>query len=668
VALDGAGTERRVPAIRSELAIGVLIFLIATAVGIRSVQLFRQAGGEEYFYQPEFGPAVMMACHRGLVNPDVRNAPVLAAFLAGKTDGIACADVASVPTTSMSQFQAGSLYLEGAVGLTWMATGVSWSRIALLDGALFGAVAALTYGVLRVALRRVLAVVTLVLSVTSTPNLMLVPQLRDYAKGPFLLAVILIMGVLVVGPADRRRAIGLSALCGGIVGVGVGVRTDVFIAVVPFLAAVALLLPRAVSIRTRAIAVAAFVAAFLAVALPVFRGYTHGGNTGHVVLLGFAPDFGRILRIEPSIYEVIGLYNDSYGFSTINGYGNRFENRRAGSDLSTADYDRAAVGYLRQIALTFPADIVIRAVAAMRVLPRYFLDSSLYPPIQLQSRWVESLYGLRNRIWWRLAPLAFVALVAATFAVALVSTRAAWLIVLVMFGFGATAAVQFHERHFYYLEFLPWLAFALLAETAIAVATGRREATREQLRSAALVLIVVAAGTAAVIVSTRAYQQRTAERLFERYQQATHTPLSLEARPAGENRTLFAAKEWLAPLSADAGRVFTRFLSIRLNDVRCDARPLPVTIRYDAKEADADLSQQIDVPVRPHAGRPTELFVPVYDRADESIRFRGVEVPSDRAGCFDAVDRVDGLEHAPLLLTTILAADWRQERLYQRLR
>ena len=85
--------------------------------------------------------------------------------------------------------------------MTWKITGVSWSRLVILPGALFGAVAALTYGVLRLGLSRVLALLALVPSVISTPNFMIVPQLRDYAKGPFLLATILLMGAWSRAPA-----------------------------------------------------------------------------------------------------------------------------------------------------------------------------------------------------------------------------------------------------------------------------------------------------------------------------------------------------------------------------------------------------------------------------------------------------------------------------------
>jgi hypothetical protein len=58
--------------------------------------------------------------------------------------------------------------------------------------------------VLRLGLSRAFALLALVPSVTSTPNFMQVPHLRDYAKGPFLLAVILIMGLVVLRTADRR--------------------------------------------------------------------------------------------------------------------------------------------------------------------------------------------------------------------------------------------------------------------------------------------------------------------------------------------------------------------------------------------------------------------------------------------------------------------------------
>ena len=47
---------------------------------------------------------------------------------------------------------------------------------------MFGAVAALTYVLLRLALSRILALGASVAALMSTPNIMLVPQLRDYSR------------------------------------------------------------------------------------------------------------------------------------------------------------------------------------------------------------------------------------------------------------------------------------------------------------------------------------------------------------------------------------------------------------------------------------------------------------------------------------------------------
>ena len=105
---------------------------------------------------------------------------------------------------------------------------------------------------------RALSLVGMVLALMSTANLMIEPQLRDYAKGPFLLAVMLIMGLLVVGPAGRRRAIALSAPAGAVIGLGLGFRTDLMVAVLPPLLTVALLMPAKVAVRTRVLAIAAF--------------------------------------------------------------------------------------------------------------------------------------------------------------------------------------------------------------------------------------------------------------------------------------------------------------------------------------------------------------------------------------------------------------------------
>ncbi len=644
-----------------------MIFCLGTFIGVRAVQTFRTAGGAQYFYQSDFGPAVMLACGRGFQDPDPGNAPALAAFLQQQTDHLDCGNLPAVlPTAEMNSFQRSSKYLELAVALVWRITGVSWSRLAILAGVLFGAVAALTYGVLRLAMSRTLALLALVPSVTSTPNFMQVPQLRDYAKGPFLLAILLIMGIVVLGRADPRRTLAWSVIAGAGLGVGLGFRTDVVIGLLPFAMTLALLTPPTVPIRARIAAIAVFLASFVVVAFPVLHGISRGGNNGHVTLLGLFADFDGPLRIQPSVYEFGGRYVDSLAFTTIDSYSIRVTGR--GVEGLTRDYERAASAYLAEVAATFPADVVTRVAAAIRTVTKYFLDSSLYPPVQVQSESIRAAYRLRARILWRLGMIGFLAVAAATVVVSAFSPRAACLIVLVMVGFAGAPAIQFHERHFFYLQFVPWWAFGLLAQTAI---NGRRlwpAVTSRHIARALSFVAVVALIAGGAIGLTRMYQQRSAARLFERYESARRSPLRVVTRPAAAGRVLVAAPEWSEPLPAGLPTVATRFIAVRFRDDLCGPGTLPVTIRYDGRRRDADLSESLDVRLHSSGLPATTLFVVAYDWPGDYIRFRGIEVAAERAPCVAGLFAVEGLERTPLLLTTVLGAGWREDRLYQRLR
>jgi hypothetical protein len=307
-------------------------------------------------------------------------------------------------------------------------------------------------------------------------------------------------------------------------------------------------------------------------------------------------------------------------------------------------------------------------LAAIRAVPRYFLDSSLGAPPWIESKMLRTMYWIRGGLSARLALVAVPAVAAATIAIATTNLRAAWLVVVIMLGFAGTSAIQFQERHFYYLQFVPWLAFGVLVQAAMSGRTFLRDLTLLHMKRVAIGCAIVTVSAGGAIVLSRWYQQRAAVRLFEQYESAPRTRLALEGRDAGSNRTLYTLDEWMRPLPRDAGRVLTRFLAVEFSDARCGGSTVDLTVRYEADYPDADLSETVIVPVSQDAARPTMKFIAAYDRGDESIRFRGLETPADRASCVAAVFRVDGLERTPLLLNTTLDANWREEPLHQRLR
>ena len=652
---------------RSDTIIAALIFCVASWVGVRVVADFREAGGIQEFYQRRFGPAVMLACGRPFMEPVGGELTALTQFLAERSESFDCQGLPAVVRMSpLDEFQDASRYLLYAAAATWRVVGVSWPALSLVSGLFFGAVAALTYGVLRLALSRAFALLMLVPAVTSTPNVMLAPQLRDYAKGPFLLAAILIMGWLVTTAFDGRRTVALAVSAGAVIGAGIGFRKDLMIAVAPMLVTLALLVPASVTVRARAAAIAVFLSVFVTAGFPILRGYaTGGGNTGHVALLGLGAPFDGPLRIVPSIYEFAGQYNDSLAYSIINSYALRLEHRRV--VLGTPEYEQAAANYLTQLVRVFPADMMTRVAAAMRAVPHYFLDTSLFAPVQATGAVSRTFYRVRASALSRLARFTFAAVAAVIIGLTVVHPRAALLALLVMVSFAGLSALQFHERHFFYLQFVPWMAFGILCQVLLRAPRGYTLPSPERLVRVLVIDAAVVLAAAGAMFAARLYQQRAAAALFASYEAAPRKELFAVYRELPGGRMLVTAPSWTTSLETGARWIEGRLVAAQFRGDVCGGRSLPVVVRYSGNPPDVDLTEALTVPVEA-GGAPTMLFVSTFDRADESIRFRGIELPAHLAKCLSAVSTVGVLDSTPLLLTVWLAPGWRSENLFQQLR
>ncbi len=66
---------------RADAVLGSALFVAALLLGTWYVPQVVAAGGRPHFYQEQFGPAVMVACGHGYVNPQ-QPTPDLDAFLA----------------------------------------------------------------------------------------------------------------------------------------------------------------------------------------------------------------------------------------------------------------------------------------------------------------------------------------------------------------------------------------------------------------------------------------------------------------------------------------------------------------------------------------------------------------------------------------------------------
>ena len=662
--------------------------LFAAAYGVAGwyVPQFVASGGKPWFYQQEFGPAVMQACGLGYVNPDPTTAPRLEAFLDRATDEVACADVQSAATRPLTGMQRAFRYLMMTVGGAWRIQGrVAWSELVPLYGVLYGITVVLAFAIFRQGMGRALAVIAAFALITSTLHLNNLPHLRDYAKAPFVLALVLMTLRLVLRPAAMKRTVVLAAAAGVLTGVGIGFRNDLLVVIPAFAGVLALLLPGRIrdQLVMRAAAVAVYVVAVYVSMWPMSSIYTTGGgsSTQHLVLLGLTPSFSRNLGVDNSgLYELGFEYRDELALAIIDNYSDRHLGQHRFLAMYGADYDRAASRVLIDYASDFPADLLARVYAsAVRIteLPHLESTSAVVVPAFFS--------GSAQRVWlWRLDLLRRLGslwpwpLVITLAALSVYSVRLGVFAALFVCYLSGYPALQFQERHFFHLEFIAWLALgvaaALAGRAAMAMVSAERRAQwwsavrpaagwRPALTSSAVMWATVAVIVVAPLWTLRAYQDDRVRGLLRDVTSAPQTVRPLTPVPAGEGVTRFEPGDLVSELPPDPG-VHAAYVVAEIGGPACDAMHVDVTQRYQAATEGYDFSHGARIAV-PVADTPVRWFFPVYFRnpastnpADEGFRFAGLELPAADAACLTRVATVNEPQRFPALLDLRLPPDW----------
>src|SRR5439155_9268159 len=120
--------------------------------------------------------------------------PALAAFLARKSDTVSCSDLPPDMRIDPPNFtQKLYRYLMTAVAMEWKWSGVSWSRLTPLFGIVFALTLCAAYGLFRLAGGPFIAALGVIPLAISANHLVMLPELRDYAKAPFILVLVLLM-------------------------------------------------------------------------------------------------------------------------------------------------------------------------------------------------------------------------------------------------------------------------------------------------------------------------------------------------------------------------------------------------------------------------------------------------------------------------------------------
>ena len=624
------------------------------------------AGGREpLFYQEYFEPAVMMACGKGFVVSATQPKP-LEDFLWRRKPGFSCADLPSDLRLGVAgNHQWGMAYLMMLVSAAWRVLGISWTGLGPLCGALFGTMVAAAYGIFRLGMGRVISVAGSVALAVSTIQLQNAPQLRDSAKAPFALALVLLLGWLIKARPAPRIVIPLAVAYGAVLGIGYGFRTD-FLVFVPLLILALFAFIEGGLLRhlkLKAVAAVLGLASVVVCAWPVLSAITtKGGCEWHVALLGFSSPFDGDLGVAPAPYSVSYAYLDAFMYREVSSYAARRQPSAGVMRYCSREYDVAGQHFFFDIARAVPADLLTRAYASVRgmwELPFRWTGSPL-------PGWHPRLYYARERVSGWLTGTGFIAVLLAVLAVASRNPRWAGCLCVLLLYLGGYPALQSDPRHYFHLEFIGWWAMGLVAHVVIqfARAAYRRgapaalaafvpDAPAAILRVVAFASVVIAM-LAIPLVSLRWYQQREMRAYLDRYIGAPKWPVALNAAapPVIQDIALRTT-----PGQPSSSLAQSALLEVDVDATACGG-PVAVSFVYPKGPAEG-FSQTLTADFAAGGGL-TRVFFPAYEY------FRGVTV--DKPACFRGAFQVADVRPFPLLMAAVLAPGWEGRPLYQRLK
>jgi hypothetical protein len=633
-----------------DLVIGALLFAGSAVWGF--TQWHRLvANGQPFYYQTYFEPALMIACGKGFVIAQ-QPVPAITAFLAQQQDHFSCDAIpADTVLGTSGMYQGAWRYLLLTVGTTWRVLGISWKGLGPLFGVLFAATITAVYAICRLAMVPLLALLCASGLCVSQLQLVYLPVLRDYAKAPFTLALIFVLGLLVTKPPSRKRVLSIAMAYGVILGVGYGFRSDFLASIPPFFIAVTLFLDGGLRRNWRLKSAACLVCTitFVVTAWPVIRSVSRtGGCQWHTVLLGFPTGFSRPLGIVEGPYKHLRVYSDNFVYATVTSYAARLHPDVGHIGYCDPTYDAATGRYFMDLAAHFPADMIARAYAStLRIVELPFSwgrTRQEYFDVQFPDPAGAKRYG---------ATIIVAALVLATIG----SVRIGLFLMFFLLYFGGYPALQFHARHYFHLEFISWWAggfvlhsLALRTYGRLATSLARAELV-QPLRRAAVTFTAAVVLLTSILWAARAYQQTNARRLFEAYLAMQKEPVPLPHWTADTVISIPRTAMRSDPETADV-------VQIDVNRWLCGDRST-ITLRYD-QSVRREFARRIAVGRDDSVQGPTRIVTPVYDH------FTGVELSDMPAGCVQSVARARPPVTIPLLLEVVLPPRWRTTRLYQR--
>lgn len=303
-------------------------------------------------------------------------------------------------------------------------------------------------------------------------------------------------------------------------------------------------------------------------------------------------------------------------------------------------------------------------------------NQTLLTLFRIRGEWVSRL----NRLGAALAALAI-------FLVAAHSLRLSLFALFVLLFFGGSLALQFDIRHAFHLQFMAWWAALFIVNAAIL------SVWKSERRARAIALLrapkswygvlrrpvgLVAAIAAALLVPLyplRLYQDRSLERLFEKYESAPVEEGAWVVEQITPPNPAIEGNVILIPQAANLedrpdGQVASDYLVIEIGGIEGEAKgSLSFTALFESSHWRSEYSRKVIL--RPPAhGETTKVFLPIFThRASQNLNvsssFKGIVLAEADLPYVRGIHRVRDTAGMRLLPSLILPPDWRDLPHYQ---
>jgi hypothetical protein len=596
--------------------------------------------------------SAMLAWGNGFTDVSEDNAPALREFFNFERKRLALEDLPDeLKRQDLHAYQNMHRYQLYTVAAVWKITGVSWETFKIVNVGMLIITAAILYGIFRLAMNPGFSFAGVLLFFHQGMVMHQLHCLRDFSKAPFILGVLFILGLLLIRPRKPRSLLAGAVLIGVVIGIGAGFRRDVLVA----LPAAVIILACFVPVEGRRWwawrpgAVLLMTGCLILIAWPIFKAFQATGSlVFHDAMMGMATPYDGELGLVSASYERFYAGNDLF----ISDSSNILFNHIPGLSKSRLLFMR--------IASYFSADLLTRLYASINQIVGGHFYRLGHPVIKTGSLLIPALIililtGVRLRLGLALAFLAAY--------------------------FGGIASLQFHERHYFHLYFLPyWFAGAGLE---MILSGGIRLVKRWKQNSGSVFLIpenfirrIVITLIVSLILGIvplsllRLYQSGRVSSLLTRYTTAEKTPVQTTMEQHGAWIQFRPVRH--SEITQDAWVDETGIQSTALLAVELELPPERYAwLRY---EIEAFGGGYYSTPVNFEPAGIVKhgvitYFFPVHEHNPPFLwsRFTGIALPAEYAEAFKGMYRLKQPDSFPLLLTAAIPDDPGQCRFYQRL-